>query len=252
MPELLSIPYSPWSEKARWALDARHVPYTGVTYAPLVGELGLRRKLGRWSGRVSVPVLFDDDGRPVPDSLEIARWADLHGEGPALIPADLEADVARFVALSEEGLDAGRRLSLHRMLGDDEALGEMVPKGLRPVLGPLGKWVAATGIHRTLRKYGAHRVDAATHEQTMVRVLGDLRAALADPRASGDPRTLLGRFTFADIAMAQVLSFVQPPTFGLRIGKASRRSFTDSVLRERFNDLVAWRDALYEAHRPKG
>ena len=30
-PELLHIPYSPWSEKARWALDAR-----AITYRPVV------------------------------------------------------------------------------------------------------------------------------------------------------------------------------------------------------------------------
>src|SRR5580704_5617991 len=61
--QLLGLPYSPWSEKARWALDARHVPYADVTYAPLVGELALRRKLGKWTGAVTVPVLTEDGGR---------------------------------------------------------------------------------------------------------------------------------------------------------------------------------------------
>jgi glutathione S-transferase len=40
--ELLGLPYSPWSEKARWPLDARRVPYKNVTYAPWVGEPLLR------------------------------------------------------------------------------------------------------------------------------------------------------------------------------------------------------------------
>ena len=65
MPELLGLPYSPWSEKARWALDARRVPYREVTYAPLLGEPALRLKLKRWRGNVTVPVLTDDEGRHI-------------------------------------------------------------------------------------------------------------------------------------------------------------------------------------------
>jgi glutathione S-transferase len=254
MTQLLGLPYSPWSEKARWALDARHVPYESVVYAPLVGELGLRRRLGRWSGTVSVPVLFEDDGHAIPDSTAIARWADRHGDGPVLFPKELEAEVDRFSTLSEEALDAGRRLSLARMLADDAALREMVPKGLRGVLGPLGPGVAAIGIRRTLRKYRANQVDAKVHEAALARVLDQLRAAIASAEAGTDAssaRTLLGRFTFADIAMTQALAFVKPPRFGLRIGEASRRSFTDPALAERHADLLAWRDAIYEAHRPR-
>jgi glutathione S-transferase len=252
MAELLGIPYSPWSEKARWALDARHVPYRDVTYAPLIGEPMLRVKVGKWTGPVSVPVLTADDGRVIPDSADIARWADTRGEGPELFPAELAAKVDDFVALSERGLAAGRGLSLVRMLEDDEALSEMVPKPLRKPLGRTGVRIAAMGIKRTLRKYGADGSDRAAHERELAAVLDELRAALGRaPTNGGKAKTLLGRFTFADVAMAQVLAFVEPPRFGLRIGRASRRSFTDPGMRERYADLVTWRDALYEAHRPR-
>lgn len=81
-------------------------------------------------------------------------------------------------------------------------------------------------------------------------MLDELRASLA--RApEGKPKTLLGRFTFADVAAAQVLAFVEPPPFGLRIAPASRRAFTDPALRGRYADLLTWRNALYEAHRPR-
>ena len=141
--------------------------------------------------------------------------------------------------------------SLFRMLEDREALGEMVLSGLRAVLGPLGRPVAAAGIRRTLSKYGAGRVTAKEHEATLVSALEELRGALAAPEAAGDPKTLLGRFTFADIAMTQALGFVEPPKFGLRIGTGSRRAFTHATLRERFADLIAWRDATYEKYRPR-
>ena len=137
------------------------------------------------------------------------------------------------------------------MLKDKEALAEMVPKALRKPLGGLAVRVGAMGVRRTLRKYGAAATDSAAFERELLEVLDELRAALARPEASGAPKTLLGSFTFADVAMAQVLAFVEPPKHGLRIGRASRRSFTDMVMRDRYADLVAWRDALYEAHRPK-
>jgi glutathione S-transferase len=246
MPELLGLPYSPWSEKARWALEARGIPYEKRMYQPLLGELGLRKKLGKWSGVVSVPVLTDDDGRVIPDSADIARWADQRGEGPVMFPPG--ADVERFIALSERGMAVGRALSLLRLLDDDEGILEMVPKGLRKLPG--SRALAKAGIARTLRKYqGMRDQDAA--RAALAEVLEEVRAALAKAPATGGVKTLLGRFTFADVAVAQVLAFVEPPAFGLKLGTATRRSFCDEQLRARFSDLVAWRDALYEAHRPR-
>jgi glutathione S-transferase len=240
MPELLGLPYSPWSEKARWALDARGIAYDKKLYQPLLGELGLRRKLGKWSGVVSVPVLTDDDGRVIPDSADIARWADQRGDGPVMFPAG--ADVERFIALSDRGMAAGRALSLLRLLDDDEGIGEMVPRKLRKLPG--ARALAKMGVARTLRKYRGLR-DQEAARAALAEVLEEIRAALAGGK------TLLGQFTFADIAVAQVLAFVEPPAFGLKLGDATRRSFCDDVLRDRFADLIAWRDALYQAHRPR-
>ena len=251
MTELLGLPYSPWSEKARWALDARGVPYRDVTYAPLVGEPALRLKLRRWRGPVSVPVLTDDDGRVIADSAAIARWGDARGEGRVLVPDDRAMEIERYVALSERGMAGGRGLSLARVLADDDALAEMVPPAMRRPFGPAGVRIAAFGVRRTMRKYGAAGKDRASLERELSLVLDELRAALASAPGDGDPKSLLGRFTFADVAMAQVLAFVEPPRFGLRIARASRRSFTDAGMRERYPDLVAWRDALYDAHRPR-
>jgi glutathione S-transferase len=41
---------------------------------------------------------------------------------------------------------------------------------------------------------------------------------------------------------------VEPPA-SLKLGAASRRSFADPALRERYADLVGWRDELYRAFR---
>jgi glutathione S-transferase len=249
MNELLGLPYSPWSEKARWALDARKVPYRYRLYEPLIGEPALRIKTKRWRGAVTVPVMTGDDGRVYADSADIARYADAHGEGPALFPKEHEAAIAHWIDVGERALDAGRALSLHRTLADDEALEELVPRGLRNALGGFAARLGEVGVRRTLRKYGSGAASLETHRKTATDALDELRAALAT--STSTPKTVLGTFTFADIAAAQMLSFVSPPAFGLKLGKASRRGFTDPELASKYADLVTWRDALYEAHRPK-
>jgi glutathione S-transferase len=159
-----------------------------------------------------------------------------------MFPAGREAEIERFIALSDRGMAAGRALSLLRLLDDDEGIGEMVPRTLRRMPG--ARALAKIGVARTLRKYrGMRDQDAA--RAALAEVLDEVRAVLAGGT------TLLGQFTFADIAVAQVLAFVEPPAFGLKLGDATRRSFCDDMLRERFADLIAWRDALYEAHRPR-
>jgi glutathione S-transferase len=248
MVELLGLPYSPWTEKARWALDARGVSYTFRVYQPLVGEPALRSKLRRFTGPVSVPVLTTDDGQVIAGSASIARWADARGKGPSLFPVAHEAAVVRYSELSERALEAGRGLSLRRMLDDDEALAEMVPRPLRRSLGRLASRLGAMGVRRTLRKYGGHRVPVEAQRQALAAALDELRAGLrAAPPAT--PRTLLGGLTYADIAMAQALLFVEPPAAGIKLGKASRRAFTDPELRASCDDLLRWRDELYQSLR---
>jgi glutathione S-transferase len=245
--QLIGLPYSPWSEKARWALEARSVPYTFVPYAPLLGELKLRRLLRQWSGRVSVPVLVPDGEPAIADSAAIARWGETRGDGPALFPPGREAEMNRFIEASERGLAAGRARSLRRMLEDDDALAEMVPRKIVKSIGRgnavrLGRF----GVGRTRRKYGGHRIDDGEHERVQVEVFDMLRAAIATSSPG-----LLGAFSFADIAMAAPVAFLEPPAFGLRIGAASRAQFADPALAARYPDLLRWRDALYDAYRPK-
>ncbi|WP_437734516.1 glutathione S-transferase [Sorangium sp. So ce1335] len=251
MTELLGLIFSPWTEKARWALDVRRVPYTFRHYKPLIGEPALRAKLGRLTGRVSVPVLTTDDGRVIADSADIARWADGRGDGPTLFPAEHEAEIARFIELSERALNAGRALSLSRMLADDEALADMAPPPIRRALGPLASRLGALGVRRTLRKYDGHTADLEAHRRALVEALEEIRAALAlKARPDAGPKTLLGGFTFADITVSQALVGVMPPA-ELKLSPAGRRSFTDPELRERYTDLIAWRDALYGAFRAR-
>lgn len=254
MNELLGLPYSPWTEKAKWALDVRGVPYRYRIYRPLIGEPALRIKTGRWRGTVTVPVLTDDAGRVYADSADIARFADEHGtqDGARLFPGDASREIAEWIDRSERVLEAGRVLSLHRTLESPEALRELVPRGIRNALGGLATVVGRTGVQRTLRKYRGSARSLAEHERIARDGLDALRAAITRSESPGTPKTLLPRFSFADIAATQMLAFVTPPRFGLKLGKASRDGFTNPKLAADFADLLAWRDAIYEAHRPEG
>ncbi|HEY4177867.1 MAG TPA: glutathione S-transferase N-terminal domain-containing protein [Kofleriaceae bacterium] len=246
MAELLGLPYSPWTEKARWALDARRITYTFRRYQPLIGEPGLRWKMSKWRGNVSVPVFTPDDGEVIGDSANIARWASEHGSGPTLFPAGTGDAMIKLIDLSERGLAAGRARSLLLLVDSPDGVREMVPKAMRWMPG--SNAIARYGIRRTVRKYqGTNVLERALDEQAAA--LDEIRAALG--KVTGQPKTLLGELSFADIAVSQVLGFVEPPPFGLRIAPATRATFGDPVLREKYADLVSWRDALYEKYRPR-
>jgi glutathione S-transferase len=251
MIELVSLPYSPWSEKARWALDHHAVPYSEKTYQPIIGEPWMRVRQRKASGPVSVPALFAGTER-LRDSLSIARYAERVGKGVPLFPEGDASAIEELDDRSEVGLRAGRALALDRVLQSEAALREMLPKSIRGV-GSVGTAIAAFGIRRTLRKYGAHSVALPEHEAQLVAILDDVRARLRSTgNGSPEPRYLRGKFTYADIAIAQVLQFVAPvaETFrSVRIAKASRACFEHPKLAGAYRDLLAWRDALYARHR---
>ena len=246
--ELLGLSYSPWTEKAKWALQARSVPFTYRQYQPVVGELALRSKLQRWRGVVSVPVLLREDGPAIGDSYAIARYADEIGEAPKLVPAQHAQRIEKLVALSERAMSAGRALALIRVLADREALIELAPRPLRK-LRVLAAGLGRFGVRRTLAKYGGSEAARAEHEAALTEALDEVREAIVRAPGEGAGRPLLGVFTFADIAVAQAAAFISPPTTGLRLGAASRRAFTDPERATRYADVIAWRDALYARYR---
>ncbi|MBA3458609.1 MAG: glutathione S-transferase N-terminal domain-containing protein [Deltaproteobacteria bacterium] len=244
-PLLLHLPYSPWSERARWALDARAVAHKRRTYQPLLGEPELRVRLRRWTGPVSVPVLLTDD-KAIADSDEIARWADQRGSGSTLFPDEHAAAIDHWIRRSQEGLAAGRAVSLIRVLASPEACVELTPPWMRK-LGPVARAVGRSGVARTRKKYSGDARADAEHQKTLEGVLDELRTALGP-----SPTTLLGTFTYADICAAQVLCFVKlPDRKYLRLGKASAEAVGDPELATRYRDVVEWRDALYAKYRER-
>jgi glutathione S-transferase len=239
-PRLVALPYSPWSLKAKWALDHHGVRYRYTTYLPMLGEPLLRFWSGRWRGGASVPLLLTA-GIPIEGSEWIARWADNQGGGEPLFPPAHDAEIRRWSELGERILEAGRALTIDKTLASPEALAESVPgpSALAPLLVPVGR----LGAKFLARKYGAAS-DPVESRRVIREGLEALREGL------GDGETLVGgAFSYADVAMACSLGMVSPP--GPRIdhlGPASRPCWTEPELAAEFADLVEWRDRLF-AHR---
>jgi glutathione S-transferase len=246
-PRLVHLPVSPWSERARWALDHHGVDHERVVHHPVIGERRLRRLLGggRPRGpRATVPALILPD-RILTESWEIARYADQHGSSPPLLPADRVADIRRYEELADRAMTAGRALISQALLANPEALDESlppdVPAWLRPWLRPL----ARQGTRWFARKYDVRLDDTASPLASLRATLERLRAELAKSTPY-----LLGTFTYADIVMATLLQGVSPVSEDyIRLGPATRRVWTRTELAAEFADLLAWRDELYRRHR---
>lgn len=210
------------------ALAHHQVEYERRPYKIPFDEVLLRARLRQMGGKVTVPVLFDGE-HVVRDSYEIARHAEALGTGSPLF--EDEPSCARWNALSDEALAAGRRGALERVLRDEEAQREnlhgLVPKALVNPLTP----VARVATRRLLKKY------PAGGEARFVAILEELRAALA----GGD--TILDEFSYADIAMCLVVDFVKPAPLRSR-GPATERIWAEPGLEARFGDLVQWRDRV--------
>ncbi len=241
MPRLISLSYSPWSEKARWALDHHGIAYDETEYMPMLGEPGLRFVTRRFTGKVTVPVYLDGDA-VLGDSLDIARHAERIGRGTPLFPAKHEAAIREWSARSEEALAAARAIVLAKTLASDDAKRELLPKRLRALgLAPM----AAVGLSFVARKYAApiEQIDA---QRAIVRsVLVLLRSALG-----GKHHVVGDALTYADIAMAAAVQIVKPVDDRfIRLKPATRLCWTDDALAAELTDIVAWRDTLYDAHR---
>src|SRR5271168_4965983 len=82
---LITIPFSHFCEKGRWALDATGVGYREEGHLPIAH----RRAVRRARGRRTVPVLVLEDGRVLDDSPLIVRFAnDAAPESRKILPPE--------------------------------------------------------------------------------------------------------------------------------------------------------------------
>lgn len=245
MLDLYGIAYSPWTAKARWALDHHKIPYRYREHLILFGMPELRWRLKKPFGDITVPVLVN--GRStVMDSFEIARHVDVTGSGAPLFPEGKLAEIREINRLSETALDCARAFTLFRISKDKEAQVEALPAFLPHRLRPWFRWMAPIGANYIVREFNVRRKTATGYEEDYREVLDTFRQKLSESGGA----FLLGSFSYADIAAALALQGVDPvdhPT--IPMGTATRRIWRHPQLAEQYQDLLAWRDRIFSDHR---
>ena len=225
MPKLTLIELypSPWSERLRWALEWKRVPYARRAYQPLAGEEELRRA----TGLSTVPVLLAD-GEVIGDSDAALEWLETHHPSPALVPEDprLRAQVRAWEVAATETLAPAARLVM---------IGRWKARGMQPFADHFAA------------KYGWSEAEQARTERLLSALIADLaRAVASSPYLVGEG------FTRADLTVACMVAGVIgiPPDELFALEESMRAMF--GVLPEEdpaVAPLRAWRDGIYRRHR---
>ena len=221
--ELIELYPSPYSERVRWVLETKGLPYRRRSYQPIAGEEELRRK----TGQATVPVLFAD-AEVIGDSNAAVEWIEKHRPAPALVPADpgQRAQVRAFELAATEALAPWARLGF---IGRAKAMD----------LQPLADHFAA--------KYGWSPQREASAGKVLRALLDDLTQTVATrPHLVGDA---LSR---ADVTVAAMLAtvFGHPPDDLFELDAAMRPMFGLPCGDEpELAPLRRWRDDLSRRHR---
>lgn len=200
---LITIPFSHYCEKARWALDRCDLPYEEDGHLPMLHYLPARRA----GGKRTVPILVDGE-TVLADSSDIIAWAD-DKRPTALYPAS-DTDKADARTLEEDfdshlGPAARRWAYAHMLPRKDlvETFTKNVPRW-ESLLLRATKPLAFAFIKRGLK------IDAAGVERSRVKI-EDTFARIAQHLADGR-RFLIGdRFSVADLTFAALAAPILMP-----------------------------------------
>ncbi|MEO7091968.1 MAG: glutathione S-transferase family protein [Polyangiales bacterium] len=206
---LITIPFSHYCEKARWALDRCNVTYEEDGHLPLFHYLANRRA----GASRTVPVVVDGD-RLITDSTDIVAWADARKPGTLIPTGDKRAEALAFEDELDHKLGPATRRWAYFHLMPRKDLDHVITRGV-----PSWQVIALKAVRPIavgLLKRGL-KIDAAGVERSRKKiedVFADVAARLADGR-----RYLMGeRFTVADLTFASLASPVLLPRehpFGL-------------------------------------
>jgi glutathione S-transferase len=242
--ELTGLAYSPWTERARWALDHHRIDYRYAEHVPLLGEPVLRWKARRagLSGRTTVPLLRGEN-TALMDSMDIIRWADVQGSGESL-RADSQT-VADWLPAIEDGLSAVRARVTAGVLADRAAQVASAKAAVPDLLAGVFAPVAVQGARFIARKHRVDLDDREAHRSTCRSLAERMRKQIGGRTFADGER--IGALDLLFCSFLQGIGPVGAPWMPL--DPAIERVWTDAPLAEEFGDLLAWRDRLYSAHR---
>lgn len=254
--ELLTIPFSHYNERARWAMQHHGIVAHERRYLPMLHFAPVRRAVPQAqqtadaaSSGLSTPVLVLDDGRVLNDSADIVRWADeSHGTpSTTLFPAKHREAIEAFEEPLQTSLGKDTRfLAYWFLLSDKVAFSELVRHNVgwwQRALFAVGAPAARAGMRKrfglTQPRYEKvrARVEAAAAE--LSETLGKRDYFFAD------------RFTSADLTAAAMLSpiLLPLPGYGAHI-PSLEGDYTQ--LRDQLQQTRAGQHAqrMFERHRP--
>jgi glutathione S-transferase len=235
---LITIPFSHYCEKARWALERAGIDIVEDGHLPIFSYLPL---LGRSNGR-TVPVLTTSSGEVIPDSTDILHWCDRTGNAAPLFPAD-QPDVAVLEEEFDKQLGpATRRLGYFHLLPSKAAMIDVMSKhvpGWERRVGPLLRPMSVALMRRGLKinEAGAARSTA---------IIDRIFAAVAD-RLSDGRRYLCGeRFSAADLTFAALTTpILAPDSFASHyLPRSTNMPAGYLALRDHYRNTPAGRFAL--------
>ncbi|WP_430460981.1 glutathione S-transferase family protein [Thalassolituus sp. LLYu03] len=182
---------NPWSEAAKGLLHRRAIPWQGVYLDQRDPEVAA------FSGTHNSPALVNDDEPGLSHWLDILTFAEGHGSGAPLLPAepDARAEVLSLCHLlcEPQGLGWYRRLlTVHRGLNEQ-------PGGF-PV--PVAQYLGS--------KYGYQAEEAGDYEDKVVNLLNRLSARLNAQKKAGSPYLVGHSLTAADVYCACFMAYFSP------------------------------------------
>jgi len=241
---LVTIPFSHYCEKARWALDHGGIPFDESPHLPI---LSWTASIPRGKSR-TVPVLFAD-GEVVADSTDILRWVDRRSDRAKLFPEG-DGEAVRLEELFDRRLGtSARRVAYFHMLRDGHATRTLFSKNV-PGWERLVASVATPLIGAMIgRGLGVSEEGASRSTKAIAEVFAEVERLLADGCAwlTGD------RFTAADLTFAALAGpIVFPPgleKWGLDLALAPA-SLREAV--ESYRATPAGRFAIRAYERERG
>ncbi len=201
---LITIQFSHYCEKARWALDRSRIPYQERAHVPLFS--GVAAML---TGRQRTVPSLVVDGQCYPDSTDILRWVDR--QGGALYPGEHETEIASLEDDFDRRLGpATRRVAYSLLLRHPDLFAELLARS-----GPSWQRRVSRVIHPFIGKVIARALRVDEQGAVRSRVVIDETFAAVAARLSDGRRYLTGdRFTAADLTFAALSTpVVAPPEF---------------------------------------